>query len=106
MTAGEIERSNIRSGVNYGVFSGYTVWFVENETGLMDVTVQKIGGYTFIHTSKFWLYAEKEGIAYTVAEVLRCGLMTGEDVAELYRIHREHEIEDYEFAEQLYEKYE
>lgn len=78
----------------YGTFRDCKVWLVPGQ--LCVVTVNEVGGYAFIYGSSFTIWVEKGeetldlNRGYDLSEAYEKGLLTGQDIAEIYRIHREH----------------
>lgn len=83
----------------YGTFSGCQV---ELDPGVLCVvTEETVAGYSFKYSSSFVIYAisDDDGQVYELSEAYEKGLLTEQDLAEIYRIHREH------VGEELYQEY-
>ena len=87
----------------YGTFSGCRVWLVPGQ--LCVVTAKEVGGYEFIcgYSFTIWVREGADSIdlnrGYELSEAYENGLLTEQDIAEIYRIHREH------VGEELYQAY-
>ncbi|MBE6530217.1 MAG: hypothetical protein E7680_06445 [Ruminococcaceae bacterium] len=100
----EYGRSPIGSEtVNYGTFSGCRVWMIQGQCCVN--SIQEVAGYKFIHSGSFAINVEKNGTVYQLQEAYQYGYLSDEDIAELYRLHKEYEFE-YHNGEFLYQEYE
>ena len=70
----------------YGSFSGCRVWFVPGQ--LCVVTEKTVAGYPFTYCSSFMIYVEKDGVDYDLSQAYEDGLLTEQDVAEIWQTHR------------------
>lgn len=88
----------------YGTFSDCYVWFTGGQLDYIDV--KTVAGYKFIYTSGFTINVEKNGEVYNLQNAYENGLLTKEDIAEIYLIHKNHVIETVNIGEELYKEYE
>ena len=72
---------------DYGNFSGWNVRFGSGQ--LCVITTRKVSHYLFRYTSSFTIQAEKDGEEYLLEDAYKNGLLTKDDLAEIYRLHRE-----------------
>ncbi len=72
---------------DYGNFSGWNVRFGSGQ--LCEITTRKVSHYLFRYTSSFTIQAEKDGEEYLLEDAYKNGLLTKDDLAEIYRLHRE-----------------
>lgn len=99
----ETADSETADRIDYGTFSGCRVWMIQGQCCVN--SIQEVAGYKFIHSSSFAINVEKNGTVYQLQEAYQRGYLSDEDVAELYRLHKEYEFK-YHNGESLYQEYE
>ena len=88
---------------SYGKFGKNSVWFIPGNLTMVDV--KEVGGYKFIHSSSFAIKVFASGEILDLNDAYQKRVLTQQDIAELYSLHKQFEIHFFDGAF-LYKDYE
>ena len=83
----DYENGQYQGARYYGTFNGYVVFFTEVGGLTADEGVRFVGDFEFHHPDHFEIYAYKNGEFYSLADVHKDGLLTDEQIEEIFNIH-------------------
>ena len=76
----------------YGTYNGYIIIFAKsNATAIGEMN---IAGKLFLCSNLFHIYAYRDGELYKLQDVYNDGLLSDENIAEIYEIHKRFEFRD------------
>lgn len=85
----------------YGKFGECNVWMIEGREG--EVNVKTVCGYKFIHAGSFAIRVEKGENISDLEEAYLSGILSENEIAELYQIHKEYEFKNHN-GQSLYQE--
>ena len=81
------------NAVFYGKFGECNVWMIEGREG--EVNVKTVCGYKFIHAGSFAIRVERGENISDLEEAYLSGILSENEIAELYQIHKEYEFKNH-----------